>query len=112
MTAAFNRNLLARINRELGADFVPDQFIHLAFYNAAQGAYRDPPREPRRTVWSASAASASSSRPGESILHRELCTSTALPDLPRGLARAGGFEPEFVWTDDAQFFSVSYLTVV
>jgi len=33
VTAAFNRNLLARINRELGADFDLRQFEHLAIYN-------------------------------------------------------------------------------
>lgn len=37
LTAAFNRNLLRRINRELGADFRPEQFRHLAFYNETEG---------------------------------------------------------------------------
>lgn len=32
VTAAFNRNLLVRINRELGADFDPDDFRHEARY--------------------------------------------------------------------------------
>ncbi|MVT01337.1 L-histidine N(alpha)-methyltransferase [Enterobacter sp. 10-1] len=35
VTAAFNRNLLARINRELGGDFDPDAFEHRAVWNAA-----------------------------------------------------------------------------
>ncbi|MGC2193384.1 MAG: L-histidine N(alpha)-methyltransferase [Terriglobales bacterium] len=33
VTAAFNRNLLVRINRELGADFVLNQFEHVAKFN-------------------------------------------------------------------------------
>lgn len=33
VTAAFNLNLLARLNRELGADFPLDLFKHRAFYN-------------------------------------------------------------------------------
>lgn len=37
VTAAFNLNILARINRELGADFDLRQFSHYAFYNAAAG---------------------------------------------------------------------------
>jgi dimethylhistidine N-methyltransferase len=37
VTAAFNLNLLARINRELGADFDLRRFSHYAFYNAACG---------------------------------------------------------------------------
>lgn len=37
-TAAFNRNLLHRMNRELGADFDPLKFEHYAQYNVRQGA--------------------------------------------------------------------------
>lgn len=33
VTAEFNRNVLHVLNRELGADFVPDDFEHRAFYN-------------------------------------------------------------------------------
>ncbi len=33
VTAAFNRNLLSRINRELGADFVPERFDHVARFD-------------------------------------------------------------------------------
>jgi L-histidine N-alpha-methyltransferase len=36
VTAAFNRNLLAVINRELGADFDVDAFEHVAFYDREQ----------------------------------------------------------------------------
>jgi len=37
VTAAFNLNLLARINRELGANFDLRRFRHYAFYNPAAG---------------------------------------------------------------------------
>jgi dimethylhistidine N-methyltransferase len=33
VTAAFNRNILSRLNRELGADFRPEQFDHRALWN-------------------------------------------------------------------------------
>jgi dimethylhistidine N-methyltransferase len=36
VTAAFNRNLLHRINRELEGDFDPDSFAHRAVWNAAE----------------------------------------------------------------------------
>ena len=36
VTAAFNRNLLVRINRELGADFAIDRFSHRAVWNSAE----------------------------------------------------------------------------
>jgi dimethylhistidine N-methyltransferase len=37
VTAAFNLNLLVRLNRELGADFDPSRFRHYAFYNPTAG---------------------------------------------------------------------------
>jgi dimethylhistidine N-methyltransferase len=37
VTAAFNLNLLERLNRELGADFDPARFRHYAFYNPTAG---------------------------------------------------------------------------
>jgi L-histidine Nalpha-methyltransferase len=37
VTAAFNLNVLHRINRELGGQFDPQSFEHLAVYNYAQG---------------------------------------------------------------------------
>ncbi len=36
VTAAFNRNLLVRINRELDGDFAPSAFRHVARFNAAE----------------------------------------------------------------------------
>lgn len=37
VTAAFNRNLLARINREFDADFDPQSFAHEAIWNESEG---------------------------------------------------------------------------
>jgi len=37
VTAAFNRNVLHRLNREAGADFEPDAFAHRAVWNDALG---------------------------------------------------------------------------
>ena len=36
VTAAFNRNVLAVVNRELDADFVPDRFAHVALFDVEQ----------------------------------------------------------------------------
>jgi dimethylhistidine N-methyltransferase len=36
VTAAFNRNLLVRLNRELGAEFEPEGFAHCAVWNRAE----------------------------------------------------------------------------
>ena len=37
VTAAFNKNVLARANREIGADFDLDAFSHYAFYSPVRG---------------------------------------------------------------------------
>jgi L-histidine N-alpha-methyltransferase len=37
VTARFNRNLLVRVNTELSADFDPDRFRHVAFYDEREG---------------------------------------------------------------------------
>lgn len=37
ITEAFNKNLLVRINRELGGDFDPDTFLHWETYNPETG---------------------------------------------------------------------------
>ncbi|MEA2826509.1 MAG: L-histidine Nalpha-methyltransferase [Actinomycetota bacterium] len=36
VTAAFNRNVLAVVNRELDADFAPDRFAHVALFDTDQ----------------------------------------------------------------------------
>lgn len=38
ITAAFNLNLLTRINRELGADFVTRKFVHYCHYDPERGS--------------------------------------------------------------------------
>jgi L-histidine Nalpha-methyltransferase len=40
VTAAFNLNLLTRMNRELGADFNPEHFTHYQSYDPVTGACR------------------------------------------------------------------------
>ena len=57
VTAAFNRNLLVRINRELGGDFDLDRFAHRAVWNARRVARRDAPGQPPRAGRRVSAAS-------------------------------------------------------
>lgn len=109
VTAAFNLNLLVRINRELGADFQPDRFRHYAFYN---------PREGRvemhlvslvnQTVHVGEAAF--SFAIGESIW-TESSYKYHLDEFA-DMAGAVGFAVAQVWTDPQGLFSVQYLTVV
>ncbi len=106
VTAAFNRNILVRINRELGADFDLDQFAHQALYDAANGRIEMHLISRRDQVVRVGGVSFSFVA-GESI-HTENSYKYSLPVLA-DLAEAGGFTVEHVWTDERQYFSVAYL---
>lgn len=108
VTAAFNRNLLARINRELGADFDPTAFDHRAVFNETHSRVEMHLVSRRRqTVHIDNVAVRFAA--GESICteHSHKYTPAAFRDL----ARAAGLVVRRVWTDDARLFSVQYLEV-
>jgi dimethylhistidine N-methyltransferase len=107
VTAEFNRNLLRRINLELGADFDRDQFEHLAFYN--RSAHRIEMhlvsrREQLVTIddelffigW------------GETI-----CTEYSYKYTVESfgaMASSVGWSTDQVWSDPNEYFAVMYLT--
>ena len=108
VTAAFNLNVLARINRELGADFTLAAFRHHAFYNAGAGRIEMhlASLEKQRVTLGGHVFSF---RAGETI-HTENSYKYSIAEF-HTLARAAGFEPEACWTDSGQLFSVHYLAV-
>ena len=106
ITAAFNKNMLARINRELGGTFDLDRFEHEAFYNRAHGRIEMhlislANQCVRIGAWQVPF------RKGETIL-TEYSHKYSLDDFA-ALAASAGFAVEQVWTDDAQLFSVQDL---
>lgn len=108
VTAAFNLNLLARINRELGADFDLSAFRHHAFYNAQGGRiemHLVSLKGQRVTL----CGRRFDIRAGETI-HTENSYKYSIAEFQE-LARAAGFEPEACWTDPQQLFAVHYLAV-
>ncbi|MDE2606640.1 MAG: L-histidine N(alpha)-methyltransferase [Burkholderiales bacterium] len=106
VTAAFNLNLLARANRELGADFQLARFAHSAFYNA-------PLRRIEMHLVSRVRQEVNVGgerflfEEGES-LHTENSYKFTVAGL-RELAQRAGFRPGPVWTDPARLFSVHWL---
>jgi len=105
MNAAFNLNLLTRINRELGSDFDIDQFTHLAFYNEAQGRvelYLKSHVEQSVTIAGTRVRFAA----GE-LIHTENSYKYAIPEF-HALAARAGFTAIDTWTDKDQLFSVHY----
>lgn len=103
VTAAFNRNLLHRLNREAGADFDPDAFAHRAVWNAA-AARIEMHLVARRGLRVQLGGRTFDFAAGESI-HTE-SSHKYTPDALRGLAAAGGWRDVACWTDAAALFSV------
>jgi dimethylhistidine N-methyltransferase len=106
VTAAFNLNLLSRINRELGADFDLGCFRHRAFYNRDRhriemhlvSAIRQTVRVAGRMF---------EFRAGETI-HTENSYKYTVASFAE-LARESGWSPAAVWTDAGDNFSVHAL---
>jgi dimethylhistidine N-methyltransferase len=106
VTAAFNLNLLERINRELDGDIVLDRFAHDAIYDEDAGRIemhlvslaRQTVRVMGREFRFAK---------GERI-HTENSHKYTVAEF-QALARAGGWQPVKAWTDADQLFSLHLL---
>ena len=108
VTAAFNLNLLNRINQELDARFDLEQFSHNAFYNNDIGRV-EMHLVSQSTQQVPVANAIVKFAAGESI-HTENSYKYSITEFQR-LARAAGFTPIHVWTDEDDLFSVHYVEV-
>jgi len=108
VTAEFNLNMLTHINRMFGADFDTDRFRHVAFYNDVDGRIEMHLESlTRQTV--AIAGQSFSFGEGDRIW-----TESSYKYTVEGfaeLAASAGYQPEAVWKDPANLFSVQYYTV-
>ena len=109
VTAAFNLNLLSRINRELGGDFDVRAFDHMAIYNQVHG------RIEMHLVSLVDQVVTVRGRTfrfgiGETI-HTESSYKYSVNQF-RDMARAAGWQPRRVWTDRNAWFSVHELVSV
>lgn len=106
VTAAFNLNLLDRINRELGGTFDLSAFAHQAIYNADEG---------RIEMHIRSLADQTAELMGETVsfaegetIHTENSYKYGIEEF-QAMAGAAGWEPLKVWTGADNLFSVHYL---
>ncbi len=106
VTAAFTRNLLVRINRELDADFQVDGFDHRARWNAREARVEIALVASRRQT-AAIDGHRFAFRRGDLIAVEE-CYKYGVEQF-RWLARMGGFAPEAVWLDRDRLFSLHLL---
>jgi len=109
VTARFNLNLLARINRELGGDFQLNRFRHKAFYDERMGRV-EMHLESVYAQFVHVAGQRFDFKPGETI-HTENSCKYTVPEF-QALARRAGFEPQRVWTDARNLFSVHLMIAV
>ncbi len=104
VTAAFNKNLLARMNRELGANFELSGFAHEARWNETARRIEMHLRALRRQrIRIPAAGLAFTLRPGET-LWTESCYKYRPGEL-RAWARQTGFKPLAEWRDRAWPFT-------
>ncbi len=107
-TALFNKNLLTRINRELGADFNLEQFDHHAFYNEQD--YRIEMHLLSKTDQRVQIDDHSFEFRREQSILTEYSHKYSV-DRFTVLAEQAGFLPVKVWTDENSLFSLHYLSV-
>lgn len=108
VTAAFDRNVLARINRELDADFDLRNFEHVARYDEVRGAVDSflQARE-RATVCVRALDLRVEIEAGERI-HTESSFKFSDDEIVQ-LGRDAGFRPKSAWHDRSKRFSLHLL---
>ncbi len=103
VTASFNLNLLARFNRELGADFDLSRFRHVAVYNEAKSRiemHLESIAAQRVRVGKESVAFDAFER-----MHTESSYKYTVEGFD-AMAAASGFRRLEVWMDPASYFAV------
>jgi dimethylhistidine N-methyltransferase len=103
VTAAFNLNLLARINRELKGNFALDNFAHEARWNERESAI-EMHLVSLRPQTASVAGSSFAFLKGETI-HTETCRKFDVAGFAFSAQRCG-WRVDKVWSDPAQLFAV------
>ena len=103
VTAEFNLNLLARINRELRGDFALDAFAHEARWNERESAIEMHLVSLRPQLVSAAGSSFAFAQ-GETI-HTETCRKFDVAGFAFAAQRCG-WRVENLWSDPAELFAV------
>lgn len=111
LTAAFNLNILARIDRELGGEFDLDLFDHLARYDEPNGRIEMHLVSRRAQTVRVSALELEVKFAEGETIHTESSYKYDEPTLRR-LGSGGGFELVRIWTDSAKRFSSNLFRAV
>ena len=104
VTAAFNLNLLNRINRELGADFSLDNFSHYASYHPIDGAARSFLISRKAQTVHIEAINTSFKFAAWEPIFMEISQKYSLPMI-ENLAKTSGFEVAQYFYDSQNFYT-------
>ncbi|HSI90245.1 MAG TPA: L-histidine N(alpha)-methyltransferase, partial [Adhaeribacter sp.] len=104
VTAAFNLNLLKRMNRELGADFNLDQFTHFTDYDPLNGVVKSYLVSKKAQTITFSKLNASVSLEAWEAIHTEN-SHKYTPAQIETLGKESGLEIEQLFTDDRHYFA-------
>lgn len=110
VTAAFNLNLLARINRELDANFELSQFVHLARINCQARSVEMHLQSIRRQTVTISAAGLRVEFLEGETIWTESSHKYSLQETGR-MAREAGFRCDAQWIDEEWPFAENLLVV-
>jgi L-histidine Nalpha-methyltransferase len=110
VTAAFNKNLLGRMNRELGADFALENFGFRASWNEEHGAIQSFLVSARRQRVHVPAAGLALDFAAGDAIHTESSHKFTQAQID-GLARECGFVPKSSFTDAMGRYAISLFTV-
>lgn len=110
VTAAFNKNVLARINRELGGRFDLDGFVHAARYDATRGSVDSYLVAQRGMRVSVDALGIDLRFAATETIHTESSHKFDARDIA-SLASDCGFRVGATWMDREQRFAVSLLII-
>ncbi|HXR17871.1 MAG TPA: L-histidine N(alpha)-methyltransferase [Terriglobales bacterium] len=108
VTAAFNLNLLARINRELDADFVLSQFEHVAKFNQDVGSVEMHIRSLKKQTVAIPAAELSVTFCEGETIWTESSHKYSLGEVFR-IAEKAGFRCDAQWIDEEWPFAENLL---
>ena len=109
VTAAFDKNVLTVINRDLGGDFDLDAFEHEAVWDADARAHRDAAALAARAGRAGGRAGPGRAvRPRRTAAHRDLVQVPA--ETVAGELAAAGLRLTHWWTDPAGDFALSLST--
>ncbi len=111
VTAAFNKNVLARINRELGGAFDLDAFEHSARYDAPRGSVDSFLVAQRGMTVPIERLGIAVGLTAAETIHTESSHKFDAADIAM-LAAASGFRVERAWTDPDARFAVTLLVIV